>query len=215
MPRSSYLHPGFLATSIGISALTALTIMAWTTTSTRAAQASCLPASLKVRLAQIRKRFGSVRIISTSRAHARISGTRYASYHASCRAVDIIPPKGKFGAVASWLRANHSGGVGTCEPEGEADQDRRQGRAPWPLRHLSDGRGCGAEGIVPGNLVAHRRTATKTGSCVGIGTIGCIITTEIGQKYGGGYEQIIPRSNNSYAFVSKWISYGYSGCWAV
>ena len=35
----------------------------------------------------------------------------------------------------------------------------RQGRAPWPLRHLPDGRGRGAEGIVPGHFTADRGTA--------------------------------------------------------
>ena len=54
------------------------------------------------------------------------------------------------------------------EPAGEARQDRRQGRAPWPLRHLPDGRGRGAERIVPGNPAADRRTATKTGPSVAI-----------------------------------------------
>ena len=40
---------------------------------------------------------------------------------------------------------------------------------PCPLRHLPDGRGRGAEGIVPGNPAADRRTATKTGPSVGLG----------------------------------------------
>jgi hypothetical protein len=35
------------------------------------------------------------------------------SYHASCRAVDFNPPRGKYQQVASWLKANHRGGVGT------------------------------------------------------------------------------------------------------
>jgi len=64
------------------------------------------------------------------------------------------------------------------EPAGEARQDRGQGRAPWPLRHLPDGRGRGTEGPVRGNLAADRRTATKTGSSVATGTVGCVITTE-------------------------------------
>src|SRR5665809_71413 len=63
------------------------------------------------------------------------------------------------------------------EPAGKTREDRRQGRAPWPLRHLPDGRGRGAEGIVPGNPAADRPTTTKTGPSVGTGTVGCIITT--------------------------------------
>jgi hypothetical protein len=33
----------------------------------------------------------------------------------ACRlpAVDFIPPRGKYGAVAAWLKQNHRGGVGT------------------------------------------------------------------------------------------------------
>ena len=63
------------------------------------------------------------------------------------------------------------------ELQGKARQDRRQGRAPWPLRHLPDGRGRGAEEIVPGNPAADRRTAIKTGPSVGTATVGCVITT--------------------------------------
>src|SRR5580704_6479203 len=37
--------------------------------------------------------------------------------------------------------------------------------------------GGGAEGIVPGNLAADRRTATKTDSSVGTEGVGCAITT--------------------------------------
>lgn len=76
-------------------------------------KSSCLPASLKTKLAQIRKKFGPIRIISTHRPGARIAGSGKRSYHASCRAVDFHPPKGKYRAVASWLKANHKGGVGT------------------------------------------------------------------------------------------------------
>ena len=36
-----------------------------------------------------------------------------ASFHASCRAVDFKPPRGKYTQVASWLKSNHGGGVGT------------------------------------------------------------------------------------------------------
>lgn len=73
----------------------------------------CLPGVLKKRLGQIRKRFGKLRIVSTFRRGARIRGTGRPSYHASCRAVDFHPPRGKYKAVARWLKANHGGGVGT------------------------------------------------------------------------------------------------------
>ncbi|GJM03421.1 MAG: hypothetical protein DHS20C08_19220 [Rhodomicrobium sp.] len=83
------------------------------TTSAQAAGTGCLPASVKTRLNQIRKKFGKVRVISTHRPGARIAGSGKRSYHASCRAVDFHPPKGKYRAVLSWLKKNHKGGVGS------------------------------------------------------------------------------------------------------
>ena len=74
---------------------------------------SCLPGVLKRRLSQIRAKFGSVRVISTYRRGARIAGSGRRSYHASCRAVDFHPPRGKYRAVVSWLKRNHFGGIGT------------------------------------------------------------------------------------------------------
>lgn len=74
---------------------------------------SCLPGVLKKRLAQIRARFGRVRLISTYRRGARIAGSGRRSFHASCRAVDFHAPRGKYRAVVAWLKRNHFGGVGT------------------------------------------------------------------------------------------------------
>ncbi len=73
----------------------------------------CLPGVLRTRLAQVRKNFGSIQVVSTHRPGAKIAGTRTTSYHASCRAADFVPPKGKYGIVTRWLYANHEGGVGT------------------------------------------------------------------------------------------------------
>ena len=73
---------------------------------------SCLPSALKSRLSQINKKFGRVSVISTYRRGARMPSGR-ASFHASCRAVDFKPPRGKYAQVASWLKSNHGGGVGT------------------------------------------------------------------------------------------------------
>jgi uncharacterized protein YcbK (DUF882 family) len=78
-----------------------------------AASESCLPGVLKQRLSQIRKRFGSISVVSTGRPGAKIRGSGKASYHASCRAADFVPPRGKYGEVTRWLYANHEGGVGT------------------------------------------------------------------------------------------------------
>ena len=74
---------------------------------------SCLPGSLKSRLAQVRKNFGSIQVVSTHRPGATINGSGKRSYHATCRAVDFVPPSGKYSKVTRWLYANHEGGVGT------------------------------------------------------------------------------------------------------
>ncbi len=76
------------------------------------ASGSCLPKDLKNRLAQISSKFGKVEVISTYRRGASMGNGR-SSFHASCRAVDFNPPRGKSGQVASWLKSNHGGGVGT------------------------------------------------------------------------------------------------------
>jgi hypothetical protein len=83
------------------------------TTQAQAAGTGCLPASIKSRLHQIRKKFGKIRIVSAHRPGARIAGSGKRSYHASCRAVDFHPPRGKYRAVANWLKKVHKGGVGT------------------------------------------------------------------------------------------------------
>ena len=83
------------------------------TTTAQAAKTGCLPGILKTRLNQIRKKFGKVRIVSTHRPGARIAGSGKRSYHASCRAVDFHPPRGKYRAVVNWLKKVHKGGVGT------------------------------------------------------------------------------------------------------
>src|SRR5256885_4353379 len=44
------------------------------------------------------------------------------------------------------------------KPEGEADQDRRQGRQPRPLRRLPDGRGRHPTANAPADSVADRGT---------------------------------------------------------
>lgn len=77
------------------------------------ANEGCLPSVLKTRLAQMRKTFGSVKVVSTYRKGARIRGSGKPSYHGSCRAVDFVPPSGKYKTVVRWLYANHEGGVGT------------------------------------------------------------------------------------------------------
>lgn len=74
---------------------------------------SCVPAALKRTLNEIEDRFGPVQVISTHRPGAKIAGSGKRSKHADCQAVDFNPPRGKYAAVAAYLKANHAGGVGT------------------------------------------------------------------------------------------------------
>src|SRR5438128_159435 len=48
------------------------------------------------------------------------------------------------------------------QPAREADQDRRQGRLPWPLRDFPAGRGRGVAADVRGYPDAHRPAAGAT-----------------------------------------------------
>mgnify|MGYP001826985491 CR=1 FL=1 len=82
-------------------------------TSADAAGRGCLPGSVKSILSQIESRYGRVRVISTFRRGARIAGSGRRSFHASCRAVDFHPPRGKYRAVLTYLRRNFGGGIGT------------------------------------------------------------------------------------------------------
>ena len=74
---------------------------------------TCVPAALRQTLDEIEDRFGPVQVISTHRPGARIAGSGRRSKHADCQAIDFNPPRGKYGAVAAYLKANHHGGVGT------------------------------------------------------------------------------------------------------
>jgi len=58
-----------------------------------------------------------------------------------------------------WLVADH--------PQGEADQDRRQGGEPRPLHLVPDGRGRNPAADVPGDFATYRGTAAA--AAVGTG----------------------------------------------
>lgn len=96
-----------------VCALTAIAASTLIAMPSQKAEAECMPGSLRSVLGKIRNKFGPVEVVSTHRPGARISGSGNASYHASCRAVDFNPPRGKYGAVVAWLRDNHDGGIGT------------------------------------------------------------------------------------------------------
>jgi uncharacterized protein YcbK (DUF882 family) len=84
---------------------------------------SCLPSGLKSTLSRLRQEVGGVRIISTYRKGARISGSGKPSFHASCRAVDFTVAGGKTRQATRWLMANHSGGIGTYSRMGHIHID--------------------------------------------------------------------------------------------
>jgi uncharacterized protein YcbK (DUF882 family) len=107
---SKVLARALLAGVVGLLMLSADPV---TLTPASAADEACLPKVLKTRLAQVRQRFGKIKVVSTFRKGATIRGTKKRSYHASCRAVDFIPPKGTYKEVVRWLYANHEGGIGT------------------------------------------------------------------------------------------------------
>lgn len=107
------LTAAFAALVLAATAMTFLPTHATAKRASASSSSSCLPGVLKRRLSQLRSQFGPVRVISTFRRGARIAGTGRRSYHASCRAVDFLPPRGKYRAVANWLKQNHFGGVGT------------------------------------------------------------------------------------------------------
>ena len=59
-------------------------------------------------------------------------------------------------------------GLVADEPEGEADQDRREGRQPRPLRRIPDGRGRYPPANVPGDFAAHRGTPATASARAGM-----------------------------------------------
>jgi uncharacterized protein YcbK (DUF882 family) len=73
----------------------------------------CTPSTLRTALADIEQRYGKPQIVSTYRKGAMIAGTKHPSYHASCRAVDFHPPRGRYAETLSYLKANFDGGIGT------------------------------------------------------------------------------------------------------
>src|SRR5262249_33280882 len=63
---------------------------------------------------------------------------------------------GQFLADAGDARADQ--GLVTDKLEGEADQDRRERREPWPLCRLPNGRGRHPTAHHPGYIASHRGT---------------------------------------------------------
>lgn len=104
----------FMMRALGAAAIAAvLSVGSLSTPISAAAPQSCLPGSLKSALSQIRKKFGQPTVLSTHRPGATIRGSGKRSLHASCRAIDFHPPRGKYKAVLAWLKQNHNGGIGT------------------------------------------------------------------------------------------------------
>jgi Transposase DDE domain group 1 len=74
--------------------------------------------------------------------------------------IDFRPPSDPLARLQSWRPHAHAGdaagrgAVVADQPAREADQDRRQGPQPRPLRHLPIDRGLSVAADVCGNLVA-------------------------------------------------------------
>lgn len=88
-------------------------ILALTPNACLAASEACLPLKLKDTLEKARSHYGEIRVISAHRNRAKIRGTNKPSYHASCRAADIVPDRAAHSKLVRWLEKNHDGGVGT------------------------------------------------------------------------------------------------------
>lgn len=73
---------------------------------------NCLPAAIRGAIADVQSRFGPVTIVSAHRPGARMGGG-HMSHHANCQAADFRPAPGTYAAVASHLRHNWQGGLGT------------------------------------------------------------------------------------------------------
>lgn len=107
------MHRYAMPLSGAILVVAVITAMLASTPTLAAVPQGCLPGSLKSTLSVLQKKFGKLTIISTHRPGARIRGSGKRSLHASCRAVDFHPPRGKYKAVLAWLKRNHPGGIGT------------------------------------------------------------------------------------------------------
>src|ERR1700730_13127347 len=59
-------------------------------------------------------------------------------------------------------------GLVADQPEGEADQNRREGRQPWPLRRIPDGRGRHPAKPFCRHRAADRGTAAAAGSRIDV-----------------------------------------------
>jgi peptidase M15-like protein len=120
---------------------------------------ACLPFAIKNALSTIESQFGPVQVISTHRPGARIAGTRHASLHSSCRAVDFHPPRGRYREVLAYLRNNWEGGIGTYSGQMHHLHIDVGYKKVW---HTAVGRTQVATGDRPNGRrkVAHRHRAT-------------------------------------------------------
>lgn len=72
-----------------------------------------MPTSVAAKLKTVEAKFGKITIISSCRPGARVKKNGRPSMHSYCRAIDFKPPRGKYSAVATYLKRTWSGGVGT------------------------------------------------------------------------------------------------------
>lgn len=84
---------------------------------------NCLTPDTQAMLANLERRFGPVKVISTCRPGAKIAGTNKTSQHAHGKAVDFIAPRGRKAEVVRWLYQHNSGLVMTYARMGHVHFD--------------------------------------------------------------------------------------------
>lgn len=72
-----------------------------------------MPSSVALKLQEVQRKYGPIRIISSCRPGATVKKSGRPSMHRYCRAIDFNPPRGKYRTVANYLKRTWSGGVGT------------------------------------------------------------------------------------------------------
>src|SRR5262249_37670780 len=110
----------------------------------------------------------------------------------------------QFPAHAGDAKANQ--GLVTDDPEGQADQDRREGGEPRPLCYLPDGRGRHRTANVPEDFAADRgATAAATTSASGRRSMSCIQQQPT--------ERVRPNARENGQIRPSTRRSGYPRCW--
>src|ERR1700674_4304511 len=118
----------------------------------------------RARRSRMAARFAAVVLVRTARSSSRKARAR--STVPACRAapspanavrLQLRALACNLGNFMRKLAMPQTAEPWSLKPAREADQDRHQGRQPWAVRYVSDGRSRGAAADVPGDPVADRR----------------------------------------------------------